>query len=170
MDTEKSELPSNPMSAGANAMSSQFGIIKDVLEQGIRRVTVTVSWVEGRKSQDVTVITYFTDPRKVDPPNPLPCDPDLVHGLAHVATRLSDLGDTLSKQIINWGYAVADRTTRQLIIPCALIPTTTDVTVRLRVAEVRFLGGTPGRRLAVQLAVTPAGELVIARARGAVAG
>src|SRR5207244_3945423 len=30
----------NPLSAGANAMASQFGIIKDVLEQGIRRVTV----------------------------------------------------------------------------------------------------------------------------------
>jgi prepilin-type N-terminal cleavage/methylation domain-containing protein len=56
----------NPMTAGANAMSSQFGIIKDVLEQGIRRVTVTVSWWEGSKPSDVTVITYFTDPRKVD--------------------------------------------------------------------------------------------------------
>jgi prepilin-type N-terminal cleavage/methylation domain-containing protein len=56
----------NPMAAGATAMSSQFGIIKDVLEQGIRRVTVTVSWYEGRKVQDVTVVTYFTDPRKVD--------------------------------------------------------------------------------------------------------
>jgi prepilin-type N-terminal cleavage/methylation domain-containing protein len=56
----------NPMASGATAMSSQFGIIKDVLEQGIRRVTVTVSWYEGRTVKDVSVVTYFTDPRKVD--------------------------------------------------------------------------------------------------------
>ena len=59
--------------------------------------------------------TYWgidTDPRKVDAPNALACDPDLVHGLAHVGTRLSDLGDSLSKQIINWGYVVCDRSVR----------------------------------------------------------
>ena len=56
----------NPLSQSAGALASQFGIIKDVLEQGIRRVTVKVVWWEGRRPQDVTVITYFTDPRKVD--------------------------------------------------------------------------------------------------------
>jgi prepilin-type N-terminal cleavage/methylation domain-containing protein len=56
----------NPLSASANAMGSQFGMIKDVLEQGIRRVTVKVTWNEGRRPQDVTIMAYFTDPRKVD--------------------------------------------------------------------------------------------------------
>lgn len=56
----------NPLSMGANALSSQFGIIKDVLEQGIRRVTAKVSWVEGKKTNEVVVMAYFTDPRKVD--------------------------------------------------------------------------------------------------------
>ena len=61
-----SSSSSNPMAAGANAMSSQFGLIKDVLEQGIRRVTVQVTWFEGRKTEDVSVVAYFTDVRKVD--------------------------------------------------------------------------------------------------------
>jgi NTE family protein len=30
-----------------------------------------------------------------------------------VRPRLSDLGDNLSKQIINWGYAVTDRSIRK---------------------------------------------------------
>lgn len=61
-----SSTSQNPMSMGAAAMSSQFGIIKDVLQQGIRRVTVKVLWNEGRKPYDVTVIAYYVDPRRVD--------------------------------------------------------------------------------------------------------
>jgi prepilin-type N-terminal cleavage/methylation domain-containing protein len=57
---------SNPMGAGANAMASQFGIIKEVLEQGIRRVTVRVLWLEGKKQQEVSLVAYYTDVRKVD--------------------------------------------------------------------------------------------------------
>jgi len=57
---------SNPLTAGAAAMSSQFGLIKDVLEQGIRRVTTNVMWKEGKKENKVSVVTYFTDPRRVD--------------------------------------------------------------------------------------------------------
>jgi general secretion pathway protein I len=57
---------SSPLSMGANALASQFGIIKDVLEQGIRRVTAKVSWLEGKKTNEVVVMAYFTDPRKVD--------------------------------------------------------------------------------------------------------
>ncbi len=56
----------NPMTSSAGALASQFGIIKDVLEQGIRRVTCKVIWYEGRTPQDVTIVGYFTDPRKVD--------------------------------------------------------------------------------------------------------
>ncbi|MDB4970125.1 MAG: hypothetical protein JWN44_5814 [Myxococcales bacterium] len=57
---------SNPLSAGASALGSQFGIIKDVLEQAIRRVTVRIIWTEGRTPQQVEVIAYFTDVRRVD--------------------------------------------------------------------------------------------------------
>jgi len=57
---------SNPLSAGASAMSSQFGIIKDVLEQAIRRVTIQITWNEGRGEQKVELVAYYTDVRRVD--------------------------------------------------------------------------------------------------------
>lgn len=65
-DTSSSSSSSNPLTASAGAMASQFGLIKDVLEQGIRRVTVEVTWWEGRKPQSVSVVCFYTDVRKVD--------------------------------------------------------------------------------------------------------
>ena len=56
----------DPVTSSVAAMSTQFGMIKDVLEGGIRRLTVTIAWNEGRKPYDVTVIAYYTDPRRVD--------------------------------------------------------------------------------------------------------
>lgn len=56
----------SPLSMGASAMASQFGMIKEVLEQAIRRVTVRVTWTEGTRPQEVAVVAYFTDPRRVD--------------------------------------------------------------------------------------------------------
>jgi prepilin-type N-terminal cleavage/methylation domain-containing protein len=56
----------SPLTAGAGAFGSQFGLIKDVLEQGIRRVTVIVGWREGKRERDLRVVAYYTDPRKVD--------------------------------------------------------------------------------------------------------
>ncbi len=53
-----------------------------------------------------------TDPAKVAPPDPLPCAATTVDELAHLTTRLSDLGETQSKQLINWGYAICDRSVR----------------------------------------------------------
>jgi uncharacterized membrane protein len=47
-------------------MASQFGVIKDVLEQAIRRVTIKVSWVEGRGPMEVELVAYYTDVRRVD--------------------------------------------------------------------------------------------------------
>jgi len=66
-DTSSSSSSSqSPLTASAGAMASQFGIIKDVLEQGIRRVTVEVTWWEGRMPQLVSVVCFYTDVRKVD--------------------------------------------------------------------------------------------------------
>lgn len=59
--------------------------------------------------------TYWgidTDPSKVNPAGALPCSTATAHGLAAMATRLSDLGETQSKQLINWGYAICDRCIR----------------------------------------------------------
>jgi prepilin-type N-terminal cleavage/methylation domain-containing protein len=56
----------SPLTAGAGALASQFGIIKDVLEQGIRRITVKVVWNEGRTPRDLSIVAYYTDVRKVD--------------------------------------------------------------------------------------------------------
>jgi hypothetical protein len=66
MQNSSSSASNNPLTAGAGALASQFGIIKDVLEQGIRRVTVKILWKEGKIDRDVTVIAYYTDVRKVD--------------------------------------------------------------------------------------------------------
>jgi len=57
---------SNPLSAGASAMSSQFGVIKDVLEQAIRRVTIKIQWTEGRTPVETELVAYYTDVRRVD--------------------------------------------------------------------------------------------------------
>ena len=59
--------------------------------------------------------TYWgidTDAAKVAPAGALPCAAATVDHLAHLATRLSDLGETESKQLINWGYAISDRCVR----------------------------------------------------------
>jgi general secretion pathway protein I len=65
-DPGSSSSSSSPMTASVGAMSGQFGIIKDVLEGGIRRLNVQVMWAEGSKSYDVSVIAFYTDPRRVD--------------------------------------------------------------------------------------------------------
>jgi len=97
--------------------------VEDNQVRALRRRDLIDRFIAGNKVGDETKLTgdarmgaYWgidTDPRKVDPPEALACDPDLVHGLAHVGTRLSDLGDSLSKQIINWGYVVCDRSVRK---------------------------------------------------------
>src|SRR6185503_3124148 len=56
----------NPLSAGAGMLGSQFGLIKGVLEQGIRRVTVEVNWQEAKRPEKVDVVAYYTDVRTVD--------------------------------------------------------------------------------------------------------
>ena len=51
---------------GAAILSSQFGIIKGVLENAIRKVTLTVRWEVGNLKESTTVSCYFTDPKAVD--------------------------------------------------------------------------------------------------------
>jgi NTE family protein len=53
-----------------------------------------------------------TDPRNAVPAGALPCAYPVITQLAHLATRLSDLGEAQSKQLINWGYAISDRCIR----------------------------------------------------------
>ena len=53
-----------------------------------------------------------TDPTKVGPAGALPCAVPTVDHLAHLATRLSNLGEIESEQLINWGYAICDRCVR----------------------------------------------------------
>jgi NTE family protein len=97
--------------------------VEDNQVRALRRRDLIARFIAGNQVGDETRLAggyarmgaYWgidTDPRKVDPPNALPCDPDLVHGLAHLGTRLSDLGETPSKQIVNWGYVVCDRSVR----------------------------------------------------------
>jgi NTE family protein len=48
----------------------------------------------------------------VAPAGALPVGAAIVDNLAHLPTRLSDLGNVESKQLINWGYAICDRCVR----------------------------------------------------------
>jgi general secretion pathway protein I len=51
---------------GASVLASQFEMIRNVLEQSIRRASLKVEWKEGSQKREVTVVGYFTDPRKID--------------------------------------------------------------------------------------------------------
>jgi len=57
---------SNPMGGSASMLTSQFGVIKDVLEQAIRRITIKITWVEGRTPQEMELVAYFSDVKRVD--------------------------------------------------------------------------------------------------------
>jgi NTE family protein len=63
--------------------------------------------------------TYWgidTDPTSAAPADALTCSSADAHRLAGLATRLSDLGEALSKQLINWGYAICDRCIRKYYV------------------------------------------------------
>ena len=53
-----------------------------------------------------------TDAAKFTLLDALPCDGPLTDRLARTSTRLADLGGTVSKKLINWGYAICDRSVR----------------------------------------------------------
>jgi len=60
---------SSSSGAGANLSSglgNMLGPVKEMLEQGIRRVTVRVFWDEpGAPEQKVEVVTFYTDMRRI---------------------------------------------------------------------------------------------------------
>jgi NTE family protein len=106
---------------------SQLKRILDVTDnqvRALRRRDLIERFVDGKAIGDESKLTadgearvgaYWgidTDPGKVDPPGAIACNPAITHKLAQLGTRLSDLGDTTSKQVINWGYAVCDRSLR----------------------------------------------------------
>lgn len=106
---------------------SQLKRILDVTDnqvRALRRRDLINRFVEGRTIGDESKLTadghprmgaYWgidTDPRKAEPAGAIPCNPDVTHKLAQLGTRLSDLGDTNSKLVINWGYAICDRSLR----------------------------------------------------------
>jgi NTE family protein len=65
-----------------------------------------------------------TDPQKINPAQALNCSLTLIERLAHVPTRLSDLGEPETAQLVNWGYAVCDRSVRvNYSGPVPLLPT-----------------------------------------------
>jgi len=109
---------------------SQLRRILDVTDnqvRALRRRDLIDRFVEGRKVTDDSKLdpkgharmgAYWgidTDPAKVQPlsgPPLLPCSSAVTGKLAHLGTRLSDLGDLASKQVINWGYVVCDGSLR----------------------------------------------------------
>ena len=109
---------------------SQLKRILDVTDnqvRALRRRALIASFVEGKKVTDdgkldpkapARMGAYWgidTNPGKVQPPTApplLPCSAAVTSKLAQLGTRLSDLGDLTSKQLINWGYAVCDGSLR----------------------------------------------------------
>lgn len=53
---------SEDTSADASFISSQFEILRQVLEASIRKVTLTLTWEVGKEEQTMVVACYFTDP------------------------------------------------------------------------------------------------------------
>ncbi len=64
--TSAADALSPVQAIGGQVLSSQFEMIRNVLEQSIRRVSISVLWKEGTREKAVTVVGFFTDPRKVD--------------------------------------------------------------------------------------------------------
>jgi NTE family protein len=106
---------------------SQLKRILDVTDnqvRALRRRELVERFVEGKAIGDESKLAadgearmgaYWgidTDPYKVEPAGAIACNPDVTHKLAQLGTRLSDLGDMASRQVINWGYAVCDRSVR----------------------------------------------------------
>jgi general secretion pathway protein I len=52
--------------AGASALAGSFDMISKILEQAIRKVTLTVTWRAGKHEETLVVVCYFTDPKAVD--------------------------------------------------------------------------------------------------------
>jgi general secretion pathway protein I len=68
-DKEKDDKKSSTntiANMGAQMLSQQFEMIRNVLEQSIRRVQLKVAWKEGTMTRDISVVGYFTDPRTID--------------------------------------------------------------------------------------------------------
>jgi general secretion pathway protein I len=53
-------------SMGAAMIVSQFDMVKGVLENAIRKVTLTVEWPEGKTRTSFQVVCYFTEPKAID--------------------------------------------------------------------------------------------------------
>ena len=51
---------------GGQMLGRQFEMFRGVIEEAIRRVSLKVTWKEGRLERAITVVAYFTDPRKLD--------------------------------------------------------------------------------------------------------
>ncbi|MFH0902634.1 MAG: prepilin-type N-terminal cleavage/methylation domain-containing protein [Pseudomonadota bacterium] len=59
-------LGDNQSSAsGAALILSQFTVVKEILENAIRKVTLTIRWKMGRTEDSLTVVCYFTDPKAI---------------------------------------------------------------------------------------------------------
>jgi len=64
--SSSSSSTTSPLSGSTAMLASQFGIVKTVLEESIRRARVRITWYEGRSEQNVELVEYLTDPRRVD--------------------------------------------------------------------------------------------------------
>jgi NTE family protein len=54
-----------------------------------------------------------TDATHASPAGALPCSPKITKPLALIPTRLADLGSQTGMRLVNWGYAICDRSIRK---------------------------------------------------------
>ena len=77
---------------GANPFASNFGLIKDVLEQGIRKATITILWKEHGLEKSIVVSLFLTDPRRVDQSIAMPSMPPGMGGGGGKCTTSAECG------------------------------------------------------------------------------
>jgi NTE family protein len=83
------------------------------------QLAVAIKLKPNQTHPDARLGSYWgidTDPTNVAPAGSLPCTVDNARALAGLATRLSDLGEAPSKQLINWDYAICDRCIRKYYV------------------------------------------------------
>lgn len=51
---------------GGSMLGAQFEMFRNIIEESIRRVSLSVEWDEGKKERSISVVAYFTDPRKIE--------------------------------------------------------------------------------------------------------
>lgn len=93
--------------------------VEDNQVRSLRRRALIKYFHDGRKTGQANGAYWSigTNPGKYDTVGGLPCRPEAVTMLSRIDTRLADPGDTVRDALVNWGYAICDKSVRQWYAP-----------------------------------------------------